>query len=488
MVDGDGAPMRARWARLRFSIIGSLLANPPEKGDLQERIQELADKLWEHPVTGKKVQFGFSTVEKWFYAAKDEQADPFDKLARKTRKDSGSHPSISVELGEALAEQYRDHPSWQYQLHFDNIVVSAEQQPELGKVPSYATVTRYMKDRGMLKQKKRRTKKLRALEPREKRSWEVMFANQLWHLDFHVGSRPVVTREGRWYHPHLMGVLDDHSRLACHVQWYPVENTENLIHGFIQALHKRGVPRALLTDGGGAMKAAETRRGLERNGIVHELTLPETPEQNGKQEHFWTQVETRLMPMLEGVEDLSLRYLNEATQAWVELEYNHKKHTETEQTPINRFLQTRNLGRACPDSETLRDRFRMQTTRAQRRSDGTISVEGRRFELPSRYRTLRRVTVRYARWDLSSVDLIEPRDDSILCPLHPLNRQRNADQPRRRLEPTGDPNIETTEQQPRRSGPAPLLKQLMADYAATGLPPAYMPKDEDDTPREDPSL
>ena len=488
MVDGDGAPMRARWARLRFSIIGSLLANPPEKGDLQERIQELADKLWEHPVTGKKVQFGFSTVEKWFYAAKDEQADPFDKLARKTRKDSGSHPSISVELGKALAEQYRDHPSWQYQLHFDNLVVWAGQQPELGKVPSYATVTRYMKDRGMLKQKKRRTKNLRALEPREKRSWEVMFANQLWHLDFHVGSRPVVTREGRWYHPHLMGVLDDHSRLACHVQWYTLENTENLIHGFIQALHKRGVPRALLTDGGGAMKAAETRRGLERNGIVHELTPPETPEQNGKQEHFWTQVETRLMPMLEGVEDLSLRYLNEATQAWVELEYNHKKHTETEQTPINRFLQTRNLGRACPDSETLRDRFRMQTTRAQRRSDGTISVEGRRFELPSRYRTLRRVTVRYARWDLSNVDLIEPRDDSILCPLHPLNRQRNADQPRRRLEPTGDPNIETTEQQPRRSGPAPLLKQLMADYAATGLPPAYMPKDEDDTPREDPSL
>jgi transposase InsO family protein len=486
MVDGDGAPMRARWARLRFSIIGSLLANPPEKGDLQERIQELADKQWEHPATGEKVQFGFSTVEKWFYAAKDEQTDPFDKLARKTRKDSGSHPSISVELGQALAEQYRDHPSWQYQLHFDNIVVLAEQQPEIGKVPSYATVTRYMKDRGMLKQKKRRTKNLRALEPREKRSWEVMFVNQLWHLDFHVGSRPVVTPEGRWYRPHLLGVLDDHSRLACHVQWYPVENTENLIHGLSQALQKRDLPRALLTDGGGAMKAAETRRGLERSGIVHELTLPETPEQNGKQEHFWTQVETRLLPMLEGVEDLTLRYLNEATQAWVEMEYNHKEHSATGQTPIDRFLHSKNLGRPCPDSESLRDRFRMQTTRAQRRSDCTLSVEGRRFELPSRYRALRRVTVRYARWDLSSVDLIDARDDSILCTLHPLNRQRNADQPRRRLEPTDDPNIEMSEQRPRRRGPAPLLKELMATYASTGLPPAYIPKDENDTPSEEP--
>lgn len=478
MVDGDCAPMRARWARLRFSIIGSLLASPPEKGELQERIQELADAFWEHPVTGKKVQFGFSTVEKWFYAARGDEPDPFSKLARKTRKDSGLHPSISVELGEAIAEQYRDHRSWQYQLHYDNILVLAEQRPEFGKVPSCTTVTRYMKDRGMVKEKKRKTKKPRALEPREKRSWEVMFANQLWHLDFHEGSRRVVTPDGRWHNPWLLGILDDHSRLACHLQWYFVENTENLIHGLWQAFQKRDLPRALLTDGGGAMKAAETRQGLMRNSVVHEFTLPETPEQNGKQENFWTRVETRLLPMLEGVEDLTLGYLNRATQAWVELEYNQREHTETGQRPIDRFLQSKNLGRTCPEPKALRNTFRKQTTRAQRRSDGTISVENKRFEVPSRYRALRRVTVRYARWDLSNIDLIDPRDETVLCTLSPLDRQHNADRPRRSLEPTHDPNIEIAEQPPKRSGPAPLLARLMADYAASGMPPAYMPKDE----------
>jgi hypothetical protein len=112
-------------------------------------------------------------------------------------------------------------------------------------------------------------------------------------------------------------------------------------------------------------------------------------------------------------------------------------------------------------------------------------VENKRFELPSRYRALRRVTVRYARWDLSSVDLIDPRDESILCTLHPLDRHRNADQPRRCLEPTYDPNIEIAEQPPVRRGPAPLLAQLMADYAANGLPPAYIPKDETETCTEE---
>jgi hypothetical protein len=31
---------------------------------------------------------------------------------------------------------------------------------------------------------------------------------------------------------------------------------------------------------------------------------------------------------------------------------------------------------------------------------------------------------------------------------------------------------------------APLLRALMADYAATGLPPAYLPKNDKTTPND----
>jgi len=479
MRDGDSAPVRARWGRLRFMIVGSLLANPPDKGELQERIQQLADQQWEHPTTGKKAQFSFSTIERWFYKAAGDEQNPFERLARKTRKDAGTHPKISAALGEAIASQFRDHRSWQYKLHRDNLLVLAADKPELRPVPSIGTVTRYMKSRGMFREKNRkRGPKALSAEPREMRSWEVLFSNQLWHLDFHMGSRRVLMSDGQWLHPWLLGILDDHSRLACHLQWYLEENAENLVHGLCQAFQKRDRPRALLTDGGGAMKAGETRQGLDRQSITHEMTLARTPEQNGKQENFWTRVESRLLPMLEGVPDLTLRMLNEATQAWVEVEYNQTIHSETGQRPIDRFLGDKNIGRSCPSSDALRASFRIQGTRSVRRSDSTLSVDGKRFELPSRYRAFRRVTVRYARWDLSSVDLMDPRDETVLCTLYPLDRNRNAGMPRRVLEPTGDPNIEMTEQAPRPSGPAPLLRKLMADYAANGLPPAYIPKDE----------
>jgi putative transposase len=77
--------------------------------------------------------------------------------------------------------------------------------------------------------------------------------------------------------------------------------------------------------------------------------------------------------------------------------------------------------------------------RLQRRSDGAVSLAGQRFEIPSRYRHLGTVSLRYARWDLT--------------PLPP-------------------------------SGMAPLLAQCIADYAATGLPPAYLPHHDQENSHE----
>jgi len=283
----------------------------------------------------------------------------------------------------------------------------------------------------------------------------------------------VSTPAGERVRPVLFGVLDDHSRLCCHAQWYLHENTENFVHGLCQAIAKRGLPRALLTDNGSAMTAAETVEGLARFSIDPALTLPATPEQNAKQEHFWTRVEGRLMPMLEGVEELTLQLLNHATQAWVEQEYHRSEHDEIKETPLERYLRGPHVGRPSPGSEALRRAFRMEVSRKQRRSDGTATVEGVRFEVPSAYRTLVNLRLRVARWDLSSVDLVDPRTGTHLAMLLPLDKAKNANRMRRVLDAPAP--LSAT---PKPSGIAPLLRSLMADYAATGLPPAYLPKHE----------
>jgi putative transposase len=129
----------------------------------------------------------------------------------------------------------------------------------------------------------------------------------------------VLRSDGQWAYPLLLGVLDDCCRLCCHAQWYLAEGVAELCHGLSQALQKRALPRALMTDNGSAMLAVEFVQGLARLGILHETTLPYSPYQNGKQESFWNQIEGRLLPMLEGVTDLTLAQLNEATLAWMEM-------------------------------------------------------------------------------------------------------------------------------------------------------------------------
>ena len=189
------------------------------------------------------------------------------------------------------------------------------------------------------------------------------------------------------------------------------------------------------------------------------------------------------MAMLENVRDLTLQVLNEATQAWCELEYNRKVHSETGQTPIDRYLAGPDLGRPCPSSAELRLAFTREEVRTQRRSDGTISLEGRRFEIPSRYRHLSQLGVRFANWDLTTVHLVELRRGDVLCRIYPLDKAKNADGRRRTLEPG---LLDGATPPPSPSGIAPLLRQLMTDYAATGLPPAYLPQPEAELHHPDP--
>src|SRR5947208_7494789 len=94
----------------------------------------------------------------------------------------------------------------------------------------------------------------------------------------------------------------------------------SIAHGLSQAFQKRGLPRSALSDNGAAMTAAEITQGLTRLGILHQTTLPYSPYQNAKQEAFWGPVEGRLIAMFEGVADLMLAMLNEATQAWAEFD------------------------------------------------------------------------------------------------------------------------------------------------------------------------
>jgi hypothetical protein len=299
-----------------------------------------------------------------------------------------------------------------------------------------------------------------------------------WHFDGHTAKFPILTSRGEYEYPILIGVIDDHSRLACHFQWYlGSERAQIIVHTLSQAIMKRGCPVAALHDNGKAMIAAEVQEGLVRLGIVDARTLPRSAYQNGKSESVWGPVDGQLMAMLAKVSDLTLDRLNEATQAWCEFLYNREKHSEIGEPPLNRFLKGKSVGRPSPDSEALRLAFTRTEDRTQRLSDGSAVIEGRRFEVPNRYRHMRELRVRYAKWDLTYVWLVDERTGEVICRLFPQDKVANASGVRRPLEP-----VASRRGVPLRDTPnlPPLMSKLLRQQAATGLAaPPYLPMDDD---------
>ena len=200
------------------------------------------------------MRFGVSTLERWYYTARRAR-DPVAALTDRLRAHAGCFPSLSAQVEAALIAQYREHPGWTIQLHYDNLQVAlagpggSQATGSQAALPSYATLRRFCKARGMPRQRAPRRASDGAVAARDRlehlevRSFEVDHISALWHLDFHHGSRRVLTRQGEWVKPFLMCVMDDRSRQVCHLQWYLDESAHSLVHALSQALMKRGLPR-----------------------------------------------------------------------------------------------------------------------------------------------------------------------------------------------------------------------------------------------------
>ena len=163
------------------------------------------------------------------------------------------------------------------------------------------------------------------------------------------------------------------------------------------------------------------------------------------------------------------------TQAWVEQEYHRTVHGELGKTPLQRYLEGPDVGRDVPRAPTRSDapfawRSRAHSAGATAPSPSRASAS----RCPRPTARWSRLRLRVARWDLSSVDLVDPRTGTHLATLLPLDKVKNADRARRVLAEATSPPAPSKKP----PGIAPLLRELMAEYAATGLPPAYLPEEQ----------
>ncbi len=184
-----------------------------------------------------------------------------------------------------------------------------------------------------------------------------------WQSDVMHG--PKVDVNGKMRKSYLIAVIDDHSRLIAHGQFYLSEALVCYLDAFESALAKRGLPRKLYVDNGAAFRSRHLEYVCASLAIALIHSKPYTPQGRGKIERFFRTVRGQFLP---GFKGQTLNELNEALDGWLSNIYHQRKHYSTRQSPIERFAANLQCLRAAPDTvcnKIFRDHKRREKYRGR---------------------------------------------------------------------------------------------------------------------------
>jgi transposase InsO family protein len=396
---------------VRFGVISPLLSADDPRS-LKVRFTEQSEKIWTLP-DGRLRQFTRTTIEDWFYAYRNSG---MDALINPPRKDCGTHRVVSELICQAIDDILAAHPT----LKSSNVIrLLDERQLRINDSPSDATLYRYLR-------KIRPSYQKRA---QERRAFEAPYAGNLYQTDIMYGPSVKVrlpNGRSRREATYLLAIIDDHSRLICHGEFFLSQNLMVYLTVLEKAIRKRGIPDKIYCDNGKVFLSGQVVRiGMEIGSrIVH--TKVRDAAAKGKIERFFKTVRDQFLELatLDGVN--TLMDLNSRFFKWVE-EYNTRKHSSLGCSPMEKWLKSPRIPRLLENSPRMDDLFLLEVTRLVKK-DGTFSLLGKRFET-SYIHAGRKITARYDKNDLTRVHVYYKTD--YLGPASPCDPNANNGLPRK---------------------------------------------------------
>jgi len=346
---------RQAVALFRYSLIREA-ADPAlgarERGAL---VRALAERDHLGP-TGERVRVSRNTLDRWIAAWRSGGFNALlpDPRVGRPRADAGA-----LELAVTLKREQPRRSAAQI------AEVIAERH---GASPHERTLERHFRRVGLDRELAAERGGLRAFG-----RFEAEAPNQLWTADALHG--PAVA--GR--KAYLFAAIDDHSRALVGYRWALAEDTLRLEAALRQGFAARGLPGALYVDNGSPFVSRQLERCLAVLGIRLTHSKPGQPQGRGKIERAFRTVREQFLVELDargGAKDVA--ELNRLFGAWVEGVYHHRTHSETSQTPIQRFLA--GAPPRLPTPAELREAF-LWAEHRQVTKQAMVSLFGNRYQV-----------------------------------------------------------------------------------------------------------
>jgi transposase InsO family protein len=350
-------------AIFRFSVISDFV-NGSQMGAKEKKrlLQEKCVRKWNIPYSSR-TRISKSTIRRWIRLYQNSNRN-LKSLYPGARNDRGKSRSMDEETCLALASLRHQMP----RATARHLIATMEKRRLVtpGITLTLSSVYRFLHQQNLMN--------LTAQKPVDRRKFEAELPNDLWQSDVMHG--PYVEVDNKRRKSYLIAILDDHSRLIVHGQFYLNEQLASYLHTFEHALLKRGLPRKLYVDNGPAFRSRHLEQVTAALGIALIHSKPYTPQGRGKIERFFRTVRSDFVT---GFTGKTLPELNEAFDLWLNDVYHQRKHGATGQKPIERFAANMECLRTAP--KNLKDYFR-QTARRRVAKDRTVILKGHLFEAP----------------------------------------------------------------------------------------------------------
>ena len=354
---------KKKIALFRFGVIHPLISiNRSEMMKKESLIRDIVSKEWEIPYS-EKTSVSRATVLSWLKAYRDSDGN-LESLFPKGRIDAGRPRKMDEEVELSLVNLKSSYPN----ASLPTLLRIAQSE---GILPvdfkaSNQTIYRVFRKHGV---------HIKSVKQDDSRKFRAELPNDLWQSDAMHG--PYVTDGNKRRKTYLFAIIDDHSRLITHAEFYFNENLKCYINCLQSAFAKRGLPRKLYVDNGAAFRSHNLKYIAASLGVAIIHARPYRPQGKGKIERWFKTVQTQLLSEIP--HNITLDDLNMRLQNWIENKYHRTTHSTIKQAPFESFSHKLHLIRKAPSN--LNEYFRKYATRKVK-SDRTISLYGEDYEAP----------------------------------------------------------------------------------------------------------
>jgi transposase InsO family protein len=355
-------------ALLRYQIISPFLAADPPRGQKYKLIEKLASRQWVLE-EGTLVSPQPETIRYWL---RQYRTGGFEALKDKPRKDAGKPRGIPEEIV-AEACRLKQEVSERSIERIIKIMEATGKAPE-GLV-TRSTLHRVLRARGLS------ARKLKAPQDKDLDRFQADYANDLWQADMLTGPwLPDPERPGKNRRTYMYAFLDDASRLVPYGRFFFKGDLPALELVMKRSLQRFGRPIRLYYDNAMVFRSTKMAQICATLGMHRTVfTTPYRPEGHGKIEAFNRLCRAGFIAELKASPIRTLDELNRAFLAWLDIEYNKRRHTELTMTPHERWLQDVTRVQYV-DEEKLRRAFLFKVDRSSDKT-GVFRLHGGRYQV-----------------------------------------------------------------------------------------------------------